>query len=155
LQGRFSDGTGIHVVVAAEAIMVRGRAMVATAVVRDAQGNVVPPLPPAPTKAPVYLDLADRDPAVREVLQLLSDDHQDWFTLYKMMEIVRDDGGGLGAFATKREISAFGASANHPVVSGEAARHARQSGKVPRHSMTIDEGRAFIQRIVRAWLASK
>jgi len=43
----------------------------------------------------------------------------------------------------KNEISAFGASANNPDVSGEAARHARHKGSAPRHSMTIDEGRTL------------
>jgi hypothetical protein len=133
----------------------RSRVGVATVVIHDAQGNVVPPPPPAPTKGPIYLAKADRDPAVREVLQLLAGDHPDWFTLYKVMEIIQADAGGLDALTKKSDISAFGASANRADVSGEAARHARQKGATPRQTMSLDEARAFIQRVVGDWLASK
>lgn len=155
LQDRFSDAAGVHVVLAAATLEARSRLSVGAITVRDAQGNVVPTPAREQTKAPVYLDLADREPAVREVLQMLSDHHPDWYTLYKIMEVVQADAGGLTAFATKREISAFGASSNHPQVSGEAARHARQTGGMPRHTMTIEEARAWLKRVVEDWLASK
>jgi len=153
LQDRFSDGTGGHVLLAGGTAEARSR-NIRTVVIRDAQGTVAS-LPPTPTEAPAYLDTADRHPAVREVLQMLSDDHPDWFALFKVKEVVEADAGGLHAFATKNEISAFGASANNPDVSGEAARHARHKGSAPRHSMTIDEGRTFIRRVVQDWLAAK
>jgi len=145
LQDRFSDGTGVHVVLAGGTAEARSRMNIGTVVIRDAQGTVVPSLSPTPTptKALAYLDTADRYPAAREVLQMLSVDHPDWFALFKVKEVVEADAGGLDAFATKNEISAFSASANNPDVSGEAARHARHKGSAPRHSMTIDEGRTL------------
>ncbi len=99
LQDRFSDGTGVHVVLASGTAEARSRMNIGTVVIRDAQGTVVPP---TPTKAPAYLDTADRHPAAREVLQMLSDDHPDWFALFKVKEVVEADAGGLGAFATKK-----------------------------------------------------
>ncbi len=59
LQGRFWDGTANHVVLATDTIVARSRVGVATVVIHDAQGNVVPPPPPAPTKGPIYLAKAD------------------------------------------------------------------------------------------------
>jgi len=155
LQDRFSDGTGVHVVLAGGTAEARSRMNIGTVVIRDAQGTVVPSLSPTPTKALAYLDTADRYPAAREVLQMLSVDHPDWFALFKVKEVVEADAGGLDAFATKNEISAFSASANNPDVSGEAARHARHKGSAPRHSMTIGEGRTLIRRVVQGWLAAK
>jgi len=99
LQDRFSDGTGVHAVLASGTAEARSRMNTGTVVIRDAQGTVVPP---TPTKAPAYLDTADRHPAAREVLQMLSDDHPDWFALFKVKEVVEADAGGLGAFATKK-----------------------------------------------------
>jgi hypothetical protein len=76
----------------------------------------------------------------------------------KVFEIVRDsvkpntlDKVGL---ASADDLSAFGASANRPDVSGAEARHARMSGGLPKHHMSLPEGRQFISDLVRAWIDS-
>lgn len=43
------------------------------------------------------------------------------------------------------------ASANLPAVSGLEARHARKKGN-PKHTMTIDLGRAYIGDLVAKWM---
>ncbi|HEU0130298.1 MAG TPA: hypothetical protein VFQ85_04815 [Mycobacteriales bacterium] len=158
LVGRYTDGTGTHLVITVDGIASRARVGTATIVVTDADGNVVPPPTPPPPVAPTYVRLAERNADVDEVLGVFAQSPSlGWVELYKVFEIVRADVGGDNrlsgsGLALPVEISAFRASACLPSVSGSAARHARASGGVPKRTMTIDEGRRFVRRLVAAWL---
>jgi len=156
LTGVFTDGSGVVVFgVTAYAHARAGRGAV---VVTDADGNIVALPAPPPSAAPGYVALAQRHGQVAEVLDLFAEPGEwGWVDLYKVFEIVREDVGGEdqlrdAGLALKREIAAFRASANLPSVSGSAARHARGSAGVPKHTMTIGEGRRFIRALVAAWL---
>ena len=121
----------------------------------DRTGHWSKPRPGSLTRGPAYLRVANVDANVREVLKLLGGDFADWMTLYKVYEVIRDD-GDPARWATKAEYRVFTGSANHPLVSGSDGRHARApSPSPPKRTMTIDEGRAFIQRVALAWISSK
>jgi hypothetical protein len=117
---------------------------------------VEPPPPPGPHH------LARNDQNVRDLLAVVGTaERLSWSDLYKVFEIVRDavGGGNDGLIATgwttKVELSAFTGSANHHLVSGiHESRHARQSGGLPKQTMSLAEAQAYIRSVARAWLDS-
>jgi len=154
LTNGFSDGRGSTIVLLTGGIAVRSRSATATAEVRGPDGELIPPPPAPPTLGPGYLAVAHQDENVREVLDLLGGDPGDWVTLYKIYEIIRDDGHRT-KWAPESDYSAFTASANLPSVSGSDARHARANTGSPKRTMTIHDARAFIRRVALAWISSK
>lgn len=113
-----------------------------------------------PPRGTRYAQVAKTHPDVAEVLAILGagEDHLNWRDhLYRVFEIIRHNVGGHDALIAKgwnsrEDISAFTVSANSPRVSGEAARHARLNGGVPKRAMGLDEGRSFISQLVLAWM---
>jgi hypothetical protein len=101
--------------------------------------------------------LADANPDVAEVLQLMAKEPLGWDDLYKVHEIIRDsirptkltDVG----WTDKITDSAFTGSANRADVSGDEARHARSSGPTPKHTMTIRQGRSLLSGLVERWMS--
>jgi hypothetical protein len=154
LMNRFRDDAGQNFVLASANLTARSRLAVATAEVRGPDGKVVPPPPPPPTLGPEYMAAASRDPNVREVLDVLSDGPGDWVELYKVFEVIRDDGKPT-KWAAEADYSAFRASANLPSVSGADARHARRSSGNPKRTMSIHEARDFIRKVSIAWIRLK
>lgn len=158
LAGRFTDETGAtSVVLAIDSIEVRSKAYVATVVV-DGQGHPQP-LPPPP--GPEYFAKIASNPAIGEALHILGkpDAALDWYDLYKLYEIVRDDVGGESDLKAKgwapwSEIKTFTESANRREISGDDARHARLSGAPSGRSMTIGDGRELVRRLIASWLGS-
>ena len=156
LSGYYFEGEQRHVVVKPDGVVIRMRAGTPRVAVTNSDG-VVPALPPplGPQRAAV----ATTHPEVTEALAIMSQPAAlGWIELYKVFEIVRDsvtpntlDKVGL---ASAHDLSAFGASANRPDVSGAEARHARMSGGLPKHHMSLPEGRRFISDLVRAWIDS-
>jgi hypothetical protein len=151
LTGRFSDETGRHhQVVLADSAEVRARANP----VRVSVSGEQPPPPPAP--GPGYMQLAQTDPDVAEVLDLLgnADPAPDWADLYKVHEILLDNVPGFyqRGWVTRDQISTFTASANRREVSGDLARHARLKGDPPMRTMTLGEARRLIGALVTRWL---
>jgi hypothetical protein len=125
----------------------RFQASAAGVVVHEGQQQT--PVPPGPKD----IELAQSHPDVAEVLSVLGKDSPslDWFDLYKVYEIVRDNVGGEAALSgkdwlPKRDIKAFTVSANRPDISGDQARHARSSGPPPKRTrpMTLSEAQQMI-----------
>ena len=112
--------------------------------------------PPAP-EGELYLSLAVVDEAVRDVAQLLGEAvAPDWATLYKVLEVIDEDSGDqIFQWVTKSELATFTMSANHPAISGTAARHARMSGTPRRSGMSIHEARDFIRGLAIHWIRDK
>ena len=158
LVGRFDDGKGTHVVLLGDAVTMRvGVSFTASGEVRDADGNLVPPLAPPGVS---YLALAQSNAHVEELVQILSGPQPDWVELYKVWEIIETDVGGekqivANGWASKDEPSDFGMSANHPGVSGRDARHARMKGTPRKPGMDIHAGREFIRRLATHWMDDK
>ena len=157
LAGQFQDEHGLHAVLQVDNISMRSRA---SNVVLSIDGVEMEP-PPSPARA--WHDLAKGNKDVEGALRLLGTVELDWVALYKLVELVEHDvaGGTKGGakmirekgWATKPEQSAFGAAADRPDVSGDAARHARIGGPPPkRAAMTLVEARQFVHRLVRSWL---
>ena len=73
--------------------------------------------------------------------------------MWKIFELIRDDRGGpLKGLASKRDISRFTGSLNHPQVFGAGARHAVPDGAPPSDPMSLDEAQAFIRTLAMQWL---
>jgi hypothetical protein len=71
-------------------------------------------------------------------------------------DIIQEDlGNGINSLATKKQLSRFYRSINHPDVYGEEARHIVSRVEPPPDPMTLPESTAFIREITRAWLILK
>ena len=156
LSGHYFEGEQRHVVVKPDSIATRSRVGIPTVLVTNSDGVVqAPPPPPGPQRAAV----ATTHPDVTEALAIMSQQVAlGWFELYKVFEIVHDSVkpstlGNIG-LASANDLSAFGASANRPDVSGADARHARTSGGPPKQHMSLPDGRKFISDLVGAWIDS-
>ena len=90
LMDRLRDTAGTTVLLGSANLTAQGR--LTAREIRGLDGEVVPSPPPSPTLGPEYLAAADRDSTVREVLKLLGDGPADWFTLYKVYEVIHADG---------------------------------------------------------------
>jgi len=154
LSGRYTDSSGrtIHMVTAKSEARAVTRV---TAVVLGPDGQ---PRPDPPSPWPDRLALAETNPDVARVLEILGrGDALDWYNLYKVYEIVRDaikpeELHKLG-WTTKKREGAFTGSANLYSVSGNEARHAvDKSGDPPKETMTQSEGRSYISDLVAKWL---
>jgi hypothetical protein len=84
----------------------------------------------------------------------------DWFSLYKTLEIVRDDVGGTGAlqrrhWVSKRQLDRFTHTAQCRDALGDAARHATKTIKPPRQPMCIDDATRLIKSLIQKGLATQ
>lgn len=160
LTGRYISPDGsVSILSSLDIVLPRMKVKIA-AVVTDSNGNVVSGRPPAP-KGPRYQQLANHDPDVADALRALGQpDPLDWYDIYKVWEIVEHAVGGSGqvqrrGWATKADINRLTASANHPGISGDEARHARsKSPPGAGLGMTVREAEGLIRRIVSKWIES-
>jgi hypothetical protein len=101
---------------------------------------------------------AHTDPDVMKALRLRNaSDRLDWSELYKIFEIIRDSAGGESKidsmkWATAGDMTRFRRTAHSPAVSGDSARHGVQKEEPPPHPMTPEQGRAFIDGVLKHWL---
>lgn len=154
-----NGGARRHHVVAADTAVIRSKAYAVIASTDDGQSSASEPPPSPPAEGPSYIQLASSHPDVAEALEILGKPSVslNWVDLYKLYEIVRSNVGGEKAVKATQwvpdgDISAFTASANRPDVSGSDARHARASGAgLPKRTMNLAEGEAFIRSLVEAW----
>lgn len=160
LKGPYTDSEGRGNVavlgVAAEASVAFGMATISI--------EGVPQKPP-PSPAPDLARLAEQHPDVAEVFGLMAgDDVLDWFTLYKVYEIVRHNVGGSNEGEAQRilsekgwvldsQIKVFRDSANSPEISGKAARHGRATRRGT-DAMSLPKARTFISELTHCWLDS-
>jgi hypothetical protein len=157
LKGRYTapDGT-TSVVVSADTAEARSKVRVTARVLSD--GISVPEPPP---KGPRYVNLAAQDVNVADVLRVLGQPESlDWYDIYKVWEIVEQAVGELSqavarGWATRADIDRLTASANHPGISGDEARHARMRGNPgPNRTMTMGEADALVRRLAANWIES-
>ncbi|WP_256804648.1 hypothetical protein [Frankia sp. ACN10a] len=152
LTGMYDDGDRRHAVLTPKTIRLTTR--IGSVVIGGDAVASEPPPPPGPPQAAA----AARGPALAEALAILGrTKHLGWVELYKVWEIAKDgrDPVALG-WVTNTEKQAFKQAANHPGISGQAARHARMPGTPSKTSaMDLAEGRAFIRRVILAWIAAE
>ena len=108
----------------------------------------------------LYLSSAVDDESVAKVLRLINRE-MDWTNLYRLLEVISEDVGGIKAivergWASEKRINIFKRSANNTSVSGDDSRHGKiQSGRLPEQSMELREARHFIDQLLREWLSIK
>ena len=148
------DGTRVNTTEAHQVIRVKGRAV--GVALKDGV-----PVPKPPPKGPRYVRLAEQDPDVADALRILGQPEPlDWYDTYKILEIVRNAVGGpkeieKRGWAREVDLDRLKASANHPGISGDEARHARMKGTPgPDKGMTIREADDLIRRLAANWIES-
>lgn len=153
LSGKYTDGESQHQIIAAVSLECRVH-LAATATVIGPDGAVVPD-PPSPW--PGRLATIRQHPDADEVLEMLGQPELlGWGELFKIHEKIQDSISGSivkVGWASNGEDAAFTASANRYDISGRDARHARREKRPPpKQTMTIQQGREYIGRIVVEWL---
>ena len=144
-----------------ETLHIRAEVSAMIAVVKDAQGNVIPqPVPPLP-RSVILLQLASTSKSIAKVLRLLSaTDAMTWVGLYRIHDVIEEDVGGQHKLETQGWCSAddlrrFKHSANSVHVGGDTARHGTERQVPPKNPMTLSEAEAYGKYLVQSWLASK
>jgi hypothetical protein len=104
--------------------------------------------------------IARHDSNVAEALRVFGTHEDNWFNLYRILEIVKCDVGGshklvATGWVSNRRLDRFKRTANRPELSGDGARHARGKGRPPLKAMSIAEAKALIGTILTQWIASK
>lgn len=155
LTGSYSTPTEQNVVITPAPFESRAR-MGAVGVVMGPDGQ---PKADPPSPWPNRLALAATHPDVAEVLDMMGSPAPLGFVeLYNVHEVIRDSIKPKKIYelgwATKADDSAFTGSANRADVSGNEARHARNPGQPPTHTMSLAEGRSYIGDLVTKWLDS-
>jgi hypothetical protein len=155
LRDRYTAPDGTMSVLARAGLAEARSRVSATAVV---SGAAVPT--PRP-KGPRYVALAEQNADVADVLRVLGQPGSlDWYDIYKAWEIVEHAVGGsrqvvARGWTTKADIDRLTASANHPGISGDEARHARMPGNPgPNRAMTMSEADGLVRRVVANWIES-
>ncbi|MGI6417648.1 MAG: hypothetical protein ACOX1P_18495 [Thermoguttaceae bacterium] len=141
-----------------EPIVIRFRAFAPTMKLTHANGTVEESHPAEPVKQ--WARVALKNDAVGKVFRILAGGALDWMNLYRILEVVASDVGGLDAidtngWATKASMRLFKHTANSPGVLGLDARHGAEKTHPPKQPMAISEARALVNSIVHAWLRSK
>ena len=78
-----------------------------------------------------WMKAAENDANVAKVLRLLAGSSHDWVSLYRLLEVVEADVGGVDGisdqgWATKTALKRFKHTANSPGAAGDSARHGRK-----------------------------
>ena len=146
-----ADGARDVFIFANCAFEMRGRAILS---IKRADGTVETP---HESSMQHWLRVARTDNAVANVLRLLSSGNFDWTNLYKILEIIARDVGGLDAiasngWATKNAMTLFKHTACSPAASGLAARHGVQKGQPPTKPLSPPDAKTLITSIAQSWL---
>jgi len=124
----------------------------------DSEGNIIS-VEPADA-IPTIVKLALKDINVSDALRLYGNKNLDWVNLYRLLEIVVKDVGGIDQiannnWASKKEIRRFKNTSGSWKVLKDEARHASESTDPPPNPMSLSEARSLINEIIRKWLKSK
>jgi hypothetical protein len=111
---------------------------------------------PVPRAAALAATVQQSEPA-RKALGFLRTG--DWYSLYKVLDILEMAHGGEKAFerlgwASSSELKRFTGTANNSTALGDAARHARADWTPPKRPMSLDEAKSLIRSLLFRWLES-
>lgn len=111
----------------------------------------------SPNPLAVWVRIADDNENVAKALRLLGNRRMNWGDLYRLIEVVEYDLGGRDeikkrGWATEDALARFRHTANSVAVSGDNARHGKEYTRPPARPLTLDEGQAFVESVIRAWL---
>lgn len=150
------DGTATVSVTITETLTLRGHVQV---VMLGEDGPVEVPRYPRGFLAR-WIAHAERSERAAKALRLWGTGEFSWVNLYRIYELIRADlAGGKElenrGWTTRAAIDRFTASANHPDVAGDTARHGFLPGPPPRRTMELGEARAFVELLLHRWLTDE
>jgi hypothetical protein len=134
----------------------RSRTSTATLTLLDSVNNETDSRDTSPVEN--TLRLMRQNAEIARALRFLRVD--DWISLYKIFEIVKEDVKEEDQicqrrWVTKKDLIRFRRTAQSPAALGDKARHGIQSGTPPEDPMDISEARSMIRQMVKCWIDSK
>lgn len=156
--GRVDDRGEVHFTVFLEGAATARASASGTVEVRDADGNLVPPLPPRPSVAQRWLELSERDVVVADLL-VFAGRADNWFDIYKALELAgllakrRHGREAKGKEANGKEallgsLGAASAACKNMWETANFYRHARGCGYKPGVLMPLAEAKALLPHVV-------
>lgn len=119
----------------------------------------------SPSFYEVVTQVTRTDAAVRKVMHLFGSEGLDWRVLSNVLDIISVNISSKknpnhqaiwnSGYASREEVKKFDKTANDPRLSGDQARHGAALGPILENPMSLTEGQALIQRILRDWIYSK
>ena len=130
----------------------------AVATVTGPDGKPVVRLQP-PSPAVKMVDLALTSPMVAKALRLWWADSADWDGLYRIWEVIENAAGGGGStvaagWTSNNGRTRFKRTACSVGAAGDKARHGVESEAPPPNPMKLEEGRAYVEDLLRRLLSS-
>lgn len=128
--------------------------------VTDSDGRVLPQ-PIVESRSVRIMRLCATDSAVEKAMRLVAAaDARSWVGLYRIYEVVESDVGGQAAlgqesWGSETDQDRFKHSANSVTVAGDHARHGKEYKQPPKDPMTLEEAGAYVDGVLKGWLASK
>ncbi|MDJ0516324.1 MAG: hypothetical protein QNJ74_08720 [Trichodesmium sp. MO_231.B1] len=101
-----------------------------------------------------WLLLAQEDEKVKKVIHFLTSYEHNFINLFKIYEIIRGEVGRkkIEGWVTKKKVSDFTQTANHPDAIGYEARHGIGQGEPPKNPMSLSEAQNLIFDVIKKWL---
>jgi hypothetical protein len=134
---------------------IRGRSRVsAVGQALNPSGNAVPPPPPEPSQAQRWLEAAEGDAEVADMLTFAGRS-DNWFDIYKALELARRLAGDGSAPGNNKEPlkALLGTSTykkfDHVLQTANTIRHARY-GNPPKVPATLNDSKAILSHVVKA-----
>lgn len=154
---QFRDDGKKGVFVQADTGVIRIRAFPASFSVTHSDGRVEHHRPADSVKD--WLKVARKNPNVAKALRLINKDSLSWVELYRIYEVIEGDVGKrhivASGWSTETEISQFKHTANSVAASGDSASHGKETTQPPKDPMSLKQGRAFIDALLKSWIASE
>jgi hypothetical protein len=153
-------GRDVFVTVESAAIVISGGEVTLTLTRTDSDGRQVVIEPPPP-RTVALARLALEDENVGKAMRLVTaDDFRSWGGLYRLLDVIEADVGGLRALAalewgSSADLRRFKHSANSVAVGGDTSRHGKELTTPPSHPMSIDEADRYVRYVLESWLANK
>jgi hypothetical protein len=94
--------------------------------------------------------IAGTNERVEKALRLFGTRELDWVNLYRIYEVIGES--AVECWTTKKERVRFRQSANHPIVSGDDARHGISKATPPVEPMELPEAQGLIMRVFTNWI---
>jgi hypothetical protein len=147
--GRIDDQGGFHLAVFAECGHYRARSnLVATAEVRDAKGNLIPPPPSEMSSTQRWIKAAEEDEDIADML-VFAGRADNWFDIYKAVELAQRLAGDRNKLRVLLGKSAC--ECERMWRTANCYRHARPNDP-PSILTTLAEARPLLSLIVRTVL---
>jgi hypothetical protein len=105
------------------------------------------------------VELSLSNPLVEKALRLWSTDSADWDGLYRIWEVIEKAAGGAGStvaagWTSNNERTRFKHTASSVGAAGDKARHGVEWKVPPPNPMKPEEGRAYVEDLLRRLLSS-